>query len=119
MIVARAFHPSGLKRILTMIKSLTAKPASVISSLLPPVSLFLCLQGSMVNAQPDREVSQLLFEPVPLALAESNPALALTSYSAAESEIPVAASELPSYTDAELDQMQEDIKRYLVKVGDM
>src|SRR5688572_30559965 len=109
MIVAQAFHPSGLKRILTMIKNLTAKPATLVSGLLPSMTVLLLLQGGMANAQPDREVSQLLFEPVPLALAESNPALALTSYSDAESEIPVAASDLPAYTDEELDRMQEDI----------
>ncbi len=107
-----------------MIKSLTATNATharlnPVACLLPPLAVFLSMHCSMVYAQPDREVTQLLFEPVPLASVESGSAITLTSYSAAESEIPVAAADLPGYTDAELDQMQADIKRYLVKVGDM
>jgi tetratricopeptide (TPR) repeat protein len=102
-----------------MIKSLTAHSTNLASNLQLSVTVFLVMHGGMVIAQPNREVTQLLFEPVPLALAESNPTITLTSFSAAESEIPVAVSDLPAYTDEELDQMQEDIKRYLLKVGDM
>jgi hypothetical protein len=102
-----------------MMKTLTANPANLVANLLPPVAAFLLLHGAMANAQPNREVTRLLFEPVPLAQVESNPTISLTSFSAAESEIPVAASDLPAYTDEQLDQMQADIKRYLVKVGDM
>jgi hypothetical protein len=101
-----------------MIKSLLANPANFLLRLIPTVSVLLLMHANLAAAQPDRQVTQLLFEPVPLAVAEANP-ITLVSFSSAESKIPVAAVDLPSYTDAELDQMEEDIKRYLLKVGDM
>jgi hypothetical protein len=102
-----------------MIISLPANPATFMSCLVRSITVLLLIHASTASAQPDWHVTQLLFEPVPLAQAEANPSITLISFSSAESEIPVAASELPSYTDAELDQMQEDIERYLLKVGDM
>ena len=102
-----------------MIKSPAPTSTNPVIHLLPLVAVFFFMQCNMAIAQPDREVTQLLFEPVPLASVEIGSAITLTSFSAAESEIPVAAADLPGYTDVELDQMQADIKRYLVIVGDM
>lgn len=76
-------------------------------------------QISLVSAQPDIEVTQLLFEPIPLPVAGSVGGVVLTSISEAEAEIPVAMPTQGKYSEAELDQMLSDIKLYLVKVGDM
>ncbi|MES2623881.1 MAG: hypothetical protein V4628_01260, partial [Pseudomonadota bacterium] len=99
-------------------KSLTAHHAHLAARLLPPIFALLITHGSTAIAQVDREVKQLLFEPVPLALAESAP-ITLTSYAAAEAEIPGDNIHTPSYTNEELDQIEADIKRYLSIVGDM
>lgn len=85
--------------------------------------LLSCLSGMLLLAplatlaQPDTEVTRLLFEPV--VLIDGMPAIEheLVSFSSAQAEIPVLASEQPLYSDDERNRMEADIDNYLAKIG--
>jgi tetratricopeptide (TPR) repeat protein len=99
-----------------------SQPANLTDFLTRPLcsaALVLFVTCNIANAQPDVHVTQLLFEPVPLSAAEAGTPITLTSYSAAESAIPIPAADRPRYSVEELAGMRSDIEKYLLKVGDM
>lgn len=96
--------------------------------LTPPVRiavapLLACLSGGLLlaplaaMAQPDTEVTRMLFEPVPLA--GGTPAIdhPLVSFSSAQADIPTPASEQPLFSSEERARMETDIDNYLAKIG--
>jgi tetratricopeptide (TPR) repeat protein len=94
-------------------------PAVNLAAFVPlPCLVFTLLFSAVALAQPDTEVTRMLFEPV--LLVDGVPATdhVLVSFNAAQEEIPVPVSEQPLYSEDERNRMTDDIERYLSTIGD-
>lgn len=80
-------------------------------------ALFLLLLGSLAQAQPNTEVTRLLFEPVPIPADPSTELRPLVSFKAAETAL-VPAAEQSRLTARERIELEDEIAHYLSVLGE-